>query len=179
MRLKRIGRLAAVATMVGCAGEAGTPAEPELLSVPAFAQAPDGGPRNFNTHATGSEEVPANTSKAQGQANFQLSADGTELRYRLLVANIHNVTQAHIHIRPAGANGPVVVWLYPSSPPQQLIPGRTQGVLGEGVITDANVVGILAGTGVAGLLEQIRAGNAYVNVHTLQYPPGEIRGQLD
>jgi hypothetical protein len=41
------------------------------------------------------------------------------------------------------------------------------------------VIGALTGTGVAGLLAAIQAGNAYVNVHTSQFPPGEVRGQLN
>ena len=47
------------------------------------------------------------------------------------------------------------------------------------MIRDANVINALAGQGVAGLMAAIRSGNAYVNVHTLQFPPGEIRGQID
>jgi hypothetical protein len=89
------------------------------------------------------------------------------------------VTQSHIHRAPFGVNGGIVVWLYPAAPPAQLIPGRSQGILAEGVITDAQVIGSLAGTGVAGLLAEIRAGNTYVNVHTSQFPPGEIRGQVN
>ena len=65
-----------------------------------------------------------------------------------------------------------------AAPPAQLISGRSQGLLAEGVITDADVVGPLAGLGVDGLLEAIEEGNAYANVHTSLYPPGEIRGQL-
>jgi hypothetical protein len=80
---------------------------------------------------------------------------------------------------PAGSNGGIVVWLYPSAPPLKLIPGRTQGVLAEGEITSANVIGGLAGQGLDGLLAAIRAGNTYVNVHTSQFPPGEIRGQIN
>jgi hypothetical protein len=134
--------------------------------------------RNFRTHLTGDEEVPANDSRAQGQAIFQLSKDGTAIEYKLIVANIENVTQAHIHLAPAGVNGPIVVWLYPSAPPAQLIPGRSQGALAEGTITEAQFVGPLAGQPLSALLDALHNGTAYVNVHTSQYPPGEIRGQI-
>jgi hypothetical protein len=50
--------------------------------------------------------------------------------------------------------------------------------LAEGVITDANLIGLLAGKTLEDLIEHFYNGNAYVNVHTLQYPPGEIRGQI-
>jgi hypothetical protein len=134
---------------------------------------------NFRTHLSGDEEVPAIVTGAQGQATFKLSDDGSSITYKLNVANIENVTQAHIHLGAVGVAGPIVVWLYPSAPPATLIPGRTNGNLAEGTITAANLVGdALAGQPLSALIDQIRAGNAYVNVHTSQYPPGEIRGQL-
>jgi hypothetical protein len=172
--MRRTSVLGAVLVLAAC-----TPDEPQYegaeLVAPVFAAV---NADHFGTHATGAEEVPANTSRAQGQVRFTLGADGETLHYRLIVANIENVTQAHIHRAAAGANGGIVVWLYPSGPPSQLIPGRTQGVLAEGTLTNASVIGTLAGTGLDGLLAEIRAGNAYVNVHTSQFPPGEIRGQL-
>jgi hypothetical protein len=146
--------------------------------------------QNFNTHMTGSEEVPANASRAQGQSTFKLNADGTAIEYRINVANIQNVHMAHIHLAPAGANGPVVAWLYPPAPPAQQIPGRTQGTLAEGVITDADVIARPAigfDGSMEALIEAMRAGNTYVNVHTMaagvpsgpgNLPPGEIRGQI-
>jgi hypothetical protein len=152
----------------------GTTMDAAQLTAPLFEVRGD----HFGTHATGSEEVPANSSAAQGQAMFQLSGDGTTLSYKLIVANIENVTQSHIHLAPAGSNGGIVVWLYPSAPPSQLIPGRSQGVLAEGEITSANFVGALAGMSMEDLLGHLRSGNAYVNVHTTQFPPGEIRGQV-
>jgi hypothetical protein len=86
---------------------------------------------------------------------------------------------AHIHCcAPPGENAGVVVWLYPEAPPPQLIPGRHDGVLATGTITDADLVGIFAGMTVDDLVDEIVAGNAYVNVHTQQFPAGEIRGQL-
>jgi hypothetical protein len=47
-------------------------------------------------------------------------------------------------------------------------------VLAEGTFTASNVSGI----GFGDLLTAIRNGTAYVNVHTTQFPGGEIRGQL-
>lgn len=137
--------------------------------------------RNFQAHASGANEVPeAIDTRAQGQMRLQLSADGDELQYRLVVANIENVLMAHLHIAPAGQNGPIAVWLYPEGPPPQLIEGRTQGTLAAGTITDDDIVnseqhGVAS---LADLLEAIRAGTVYVNVHTEQNPGGEIRGQL-
>jgi len=181
MEHRTLCALVAAFTAAGCAETGTTTMSPELLMAPVVAQeshSSDHGPRNFRTHATGGEEVPANNSRAQGQATFQLNHDGTELSFRLIVANIQNVTQAHIHLAPEGANGPVVVWLYPAGPPAQPIPGRSQGTLREGVITAANLVGQLAGADLATLVAHIQNGNAYVNIHTTQFPPGEIRGQI-
>jgi hypothetical protein len=136
------------------------------------------GERSFVAVLSGAEEVPPVDTRARGQASFQLSHDGTELSYRLIVANIENVSMAHIHLAPAGANGPVVAWLYPGGPPPQLIEGRFQGVLAEGTITAGDLVGPLAGATLADLVDELSAGNAYVNVHTSQFPPGEVRGQI-
>jgi 5-enolpyruvylshikimate-3-phosphate synthase len=134
---------------------------------------------NLGTHLSGDEEVPARATDAQGQATFQVSGDGSTISYKLIVANIENVTQAHIHLAPAGSNGGIVAWLYPAAPPSRLIPGRTQGILGEGEITAASLVGSLSGQPLSALLDAMRNGGAYVNVHTSQFPPGEIRGQVD
>lgn len=168
----------ALAFVATACGDARAPAGPaELSSEVVFSHAP-GHDDAHSTHMTGDDEVPANASRAQGQANFRLSADGTALTYKLIVANIQNVTQSHIHLASAGVNGPIVAWLYPSAPPALLIPGRSQGVLGEGTITAANLVGPLAGMTIADLATAIAEGRTYVNVHTSQLPPGEIRGQI-
>jgi hypothetical protein len=137
-----------------------------------------GGNRNFRTHLTGAEEVPPADTRAQGQAIFQVSRDGTEIRFKVKLANIQNVRMAHIHLAPAGENGPIVVWLRPSGPPPEPIPGRFSGVYAEGTITEANLVGLLAGASLQDLIDEMRAGNTYVNVHTDQYPGGEVRGQI-
>lgn len=132
--------------------------------------------QNFRAPLEGGQEVPAVDTHARGLAKFQLRSDG--LHYRLIVANIEDVLMAHIHLAPAGQNGPVVVWLYPAGPPPVLIPGRFNGVLATGVIADGDLVGPLAGMTLDDLVAEINAGNAYVNVHTVANPGGEIRGQI-
>jgi len=144
--------------------------EPELKSAQLV--------QNFRAHMSGDNEVPANMSEATGEVIFQLSKDGMELSYKLIVANIDNVMMSHIHLEHPGVNGKIVTWLYPSAPPMMLIPGTSNGVLAEGVITQANLVGTLSGKTIADLVAEIKAGNAYVNVHTSQFGGGEIRGQI-
>jgi len=137
-------------------------------------------PKNFIAPLDPDQEVPPVDSRATGTTHFRLSEDGSEMSYRLNVGNIEDVMMAHIHMASRGENGPVVVWLYPSPTERapELIPGRTGGTLATGVITDADVIGPLDGAGLDGLLDAIKAGNTYVNVHTTANPPGEIRGQI-
>ena len=127
-------------------------------------------PRNFRAHLMGGNEVPPVETLAQGQAVFQLSKDGRELSYKLIVANIDDVFAAHIHSGGPGVNGGVIVTLYGGG----LIEGRFSGVLAQGVITESS----LGEAAFADLIAQIMSGNTYVNVHTLANPGGEVRGQI-
>jgi hypothetical protein len=163
-----------------------------LLGLIAVGVALAGANRNWSTHANGSMEVPVRDTNAQGQAIFHLSKDGTELDYKLIGSNIENAFMAHIHMEEPGVNGPVVVWLYPSTAvgPGPVGSGRHDGILAEGTITAANLVGPLAGqTTLDALVEAMNGGNAYVNIHTNDgvgdvdtgpgdFPGGEIRGDI-
>jgi hypothetical protein len=194
MRIVWAGALFAGVFFAACTESTMSPSQPNAINVPVQLQsephagvpltaAPGSGQAvndsHMGTHLTGAEEVPARDTGAQGQATFKVNDDGTAISYKLNVANVENVTQAHIHLGPAGGTGGIVAWLYPAAPPAQLIPGRSQGTLGEGEITAASLVGTLAGSPLSALLDAMRSGGAYVNVHTTQFPPGEIRGQID
>jgi hypothetical protein len=138
---------------------------------------------NFVAPASGDQEVPARDTDARGNAVFNVSADGESMSYRLIVANIENVTQAHIHLGQRGANGGVVAWLYGNfaTTPPTAFPGGggpVNGVLATGTITSASLVGALAGQPLSALINHIKSNGAYVNVHTSQFPPGEVRGQI-
>jgi hypothetical protein len=201
--MSKAAYLALVSALVAaCSSNAGSPTAPSQFVVPVVTQGlHDGGSSsanggNFGTPLSAAEEVmPAgvvNESNARGNAVFQLNADGTELSYKLIVANIKNAFMAHIHNAPAGSNGGIVVWLYPSTAvmPGPLGGGRLNGVIAEGTITAANLVGGLAGQPLSALVDLLVSGNAYVNVHTNDgvaptntgpgdFPNGEVRGQVE
>jgi hypothetical protein len=142
--------------------------------------------RNWSVHATGEFEVPVRETQGQGQAIFNLSKDEESLEYRLIASNIDNVIAAHIHVGASGVNGPVVTFLYGPAAPGG---GSQNGVLSTGTIEAADLIGPLAGMPLSELLDEMRAGNTYVNVHTSDgvapintgpgdFPGGEIRGQI-
>lgn len=143
-------------------------------------------PVNYSAQLTGHEEAPPRETNATGHATFQLSKDGLSLTYKIVVADMENVTAAHIHLGAREMNGPVVVMLYG---PVRAGGGKKSGVLAEGTITSAVLTGDLAGHPLADLVMAMDAGNTYVNVHTDDgtgapgtrsgdYPDGEIRGQI-
>ena len=131
-------------------------------------------PVNFRAVLSGSGEVPEVDTRARGFAMYQLNDEGTELSFILVAANIQDITQAHIHVGAVDANGPVVAFLlHPVDAPV----GRFNGVLAQGTITEADLVGPLAGQPFGDLIEAMQAGNTYTNVHTAVNPGGAIRGQ--
>ncbi len=132
----------------------------------------------FIANLDGAQEVPPNASAATGVATFAFNSTLTELSYELSVFGLFDVTAAHIHLAPAGANGSIVLWLYPGSPPAVQIPGETNGLLAQGTLTAANFVGAWIGRPLTDLLAEMTMGNTYVNVHNVVFPAGEIRGQI-
>lgn len=111
---------------------------------------------------------------ATGDTFFRLSQDGSRLFFRLVVRNIRQVTQAHIHLGRIGQNGPIVAFLFGQS---RFGISVRRGVV-SGVLTRNSLVGPLEGKPLSNLIKEIRRGNTYVNVHTIQNPDGEVRGQI-
>lgn len=131
-----------------------------------------GHPQNFRAHLSGDEEVPPVDTDARGQAIFQFSGNAGELKYKLIVANIENVVAAHIHCGAPGVNGPVGVTLFTGGPTSD------DGVLAEDTVTSPDDGNGCGWETLDDVVDAIESGEAYVNVHTVANPPGEIRGQV-
>lgn len=130
--------------------------------------------KRFKAILKGRNEVPPVRTNAEGFTAFQLSSSGNQLLFKLVVRNIRKVTAAHIHLGPKGVNGPVVAFLFGES---KFGISVKRGIV-RGTLTGSDLVGPLSGKTIGDLVREIERGNAYVNVHTIQNPDGEVRGQI-
>ncbi len=144
-----------------------------------------GGGKQIREKLTGDEEVPVVLTGAEGKFKATIGSDRVdyELQYEDLEGTI---TQAHIHIGQRLANGGISVWLCGTA----TLPGPAGTPTcpaSPGTVTDsftaADVIGP-AGQGIAAgefdeLVDAIRDGFTYANVHSSLAPGGEMRGQLN
>lgn len=113
----------------------------------------------YTANLTGAQEVPAGDPDGSGRARVTIEDNFNQVCWAVTdVRNIGEVTAAHIHVGPAGVNGPPVFTLRKSNE------------------------GTWAGCSSGAEWTQDRIANDperfYVNLHTAEYPNGAIRGQL-
>jgi len=115
----------------------------------------------FMSSLSGANEVPPNGSQATGTSSgtyddvtnvFMMDTSATGFSA--------NVTAAHVHVAPIGINGGV---LFPLT-----------GVTGSTNYTSHDMAVLSASEELDFL-----AGNFYVNIHSVEFPGGEVRGQLE
>jgi glucose/arabinose dehydrogenase len=132
----------------------------------------------FEAELEGAQENPPVTTTAGAEAEFKLDSKG-RLKFELeATAHIENAQQAHIHLGARGQNGPIVAFLLPFDAAG--VDFEEGDEIAEGKLTDADVIERPGFDGtVAALVERMRQGRAYVNLHTTAFPAGEIRGQIE
>jgi len=106
------------------------------------------------TTLSGAEEVGVGDPDGSGFASIRLNVGQATICWEISFGGIDTPFAAHIHVAPAGVNGPVVVPLSPIA----------------GGCTSANPALIQA---IIDFPEQY-----YVNVHNAPFPGGALRGQL-
>ena len=97
------------------------------------------------------------------------------MEFQLFVEDGEALTQAHIHCGAAVANGPVAAFLACLHPGMD-VDGKW---VSNTIITDRSIVpNSGCGNTVAALAQSMRSGGTYVNVHSVAFPGGVIRGQI-
>jgi hypothetical protein len=161
----------------------------------------DEGSRRFSEFLNGFKEATAVVSTT-GTGTFRatINRDGTEINYVLTFKELEgDVRQAHIHIGLPQNQGGIVLWLCDSDAipaPSATTPacnednpldnraGRVSGTLTAADVQTLVPNGIAGPTATtpgefAEVIDLIRAGKTYVNVHSVKFGGGEIRSQLD
>jgi len=104
---------------------------------------------------TGAEQVPPVSVQGSGSGSFRVAEDGT-ITGSVTTKDVQG-TMAHIHRGAKGANGPVIVPLDKNGDTYTAPAGRKL---------------------TAEQINDLKAGNLYVNVHTNRNKGGEVRAQL-
>ena len=104
---------------------------------------------------TGAEQVPPVSVQGSGSGSFRVAEDGT-ITGSVTTKDVQG-TMAHIHRGAKGVNGPVIVPLDKNGDTYTAPAGRKL---------------------TAEQINELKAGNLYVNVHTNRNKGGEVRAQL-
>ena len=131
-------------------------------------------------------QVPAVLATGHGHFDAEIEENGT-IEYRLSYDKMSSpVVQAHIHFGASKTNGGVMVFLCGGAKPACPASGTVTGTI---TAADVSVLPATNGDSVIpqgiqpgdlkGMLDAVRSGNTYVNVHTTTFPTGEIRGQVE
>jgi hypothetical protein len=119
----------------------------------------------------GAQEVPPNASSAYGSGSFTINDATWEVvgSFSTTDLNPNLLTAAHIHEGAVGVSGPVRFDLLAAQVP------------GSPIISGNHLFVSFAGTlggDRAAVLNALINENGYINVHTSNFPAGEIRGQI-
>ena len=140
----------------------------------------------FSTKLVGFEEVPAAIfSKGSGTLDLDLNRNARTITFKLTFSGLSSpVIQSHIHFGKRHVAGGVTVFFCTNSNngPAGTQPCPAGGGTVTGTITGGNVLAIAAQDMPAGdfdaLVTLLVTNTAYANVHTVNHPGGEIRGQI-
>ena len=130
------------------------------------------GQQAFTAELSGDDELPPVNTESNGTITIQ--GNNQSLNYQLALSDMTNVTAAHIHLGNDDENGKVVLTLLKSDNPS----GLEVETLG-GNFTDDDVQGPLSCVPLDQLIGFMGNGSTYVNVHSTDFPLGEIRGQIE
>jgi hypothetical protein len=155
-----------------------------VIGLTGTAASADNGPNQFAARASGFNEVPAILSDGAASLTITVHGNGT-LTYRETISGTFSstVTQSHIHFGERGVSGGIFLFLCTNlgNGPAG-VPACPQSGTVTRTVSAADFSGIATQNVPAGNFDDavriLRSGDGYVNVHTTNFPAGEIRGQV-
>ena len=123
----------------------------------------------------GSNETTPVETITRGLFIMRFASDFSSADFRLRVTDGTGITAAHIHCAPDGVDGPIISSLAGDIPGGLNVDGLW---INNVALTDANIVDNTCGSNLQELADAAGAGQAYVNVHSVANPGGEIRGRI-
>ena|SRR2546427_214836 len=135
---------------------------------------------DFSARLNGFREVPPILTNGRGTFTATLDASGTSLSFTLTFSALSSAaTVAHIHFAQAGVAGNIIAFLCGggSKPACPAAGGTVTGTIAAADILAVPSQGITAGS-FSDFLRVLGSPDAYANVHTANFPSGEIRGQI-
>jgi CHRD domain-containing protein len=153
-----------------------------LFFVATYAAAdPPGKQKHFHARLDGGQETPAISTAGTGEFTATLNEAGTELSYELKFSGLSsNAVASHVHLGQFGVPGGVVFFLCGGGS-KPACPASGGTVTGTVIASDVLALpsqGIVAGD-FDKVITAMRQGLTYANVHTTNFPAGEIRGQIN
>ena len=152
-----------------------------VLGLAAASYAAAQGARHVSADLNGYQEVNSISTTAKGRFTASIDDQNQIITYELSYEALEGATttQAHIHFAQRSVNGAIHAFLCGGGGKPEC-PAIEGTVTGE--ITAADVLASVPDRGIeagafAEFVQAIRAGHTYVNVHTIKWPGGEIRGK--
>jgi hypothetical protein len=162
---------------------------PSILALSVIAVFPAVADENLKGNLSGYNETPLTlSSPATAQFRATISKDETSIMYELTYSGFPtDVLQSHIHLGRPAITGGIMVFLCtnlgnaPTTVPTPQACPTPAGTI-TGTLTAADVIGPTA-QGVtpgnfAQVVDAIRNHAAYVNIHSKQFPSGEVRSPV-
>ena len=136
----------------------------------------------FTAKMIGHNEVPAVHTNGSGRVTLTIADDQKSISFSLTYSGLNSAPLfSHVHFGQPNVNGGVS-FFFCGGGGKPACPASATTTPVTGTVVAADVAGLgtqgMPAQDLGAIIQEIRAGFAYANLHTQTSPGGEIRGQL-
>jgi CHRD domain len=141
----------------------------------------------FRCMLDGDKQVPPNNTHGHGFVGLKFTKDARQLVYNVNVNNVDNITAINLYSYGNNTqNASMLLDLLKEAKELKvkgddinitnISPYKEKGTVALGGVTSDDLQGELKGKSLADLIKLMKNGGVYVEVQTIEFPLGEIRG---